>query len=206
MYYPENISADDPNASGWVHFYPRRFVLQPGERQTVRIAVRPPSDLSFGEYWARPVIISNPVKHPVSTAEAERSNVLRAGLSTQINTVIALNYRHGDVYTGVEIAGFTENIDADDLSVRVDLTRRGNAAFLGNLILRIRDSNNRVIDELRRDVAVYYDLSRVFTFPRKNLRSGVYTAEVELNTDRQLTGGYILPARPVRKSVQVTIP
>lgn len=206
IYYPEVISVDDPNASDWVFFYPRRFILQPGERQTVRIAVRPPADLSVGEYWARPVIISTPVKRPAPAAEAGKSDVLRAGLSTQINTVIALNYRHGNVNTGVEIAGFTESVEEDDLSVRVDMTRKGNAAFLGNLILRIRDSNNRVVDEARRDVAVYYDLTRVFTFPRKDLQSGIYTAEVELNTDRRLTGGSILPATPVRKFVRIKVP
>ncbi|HYW52094.1 MAG TPA: hypothetical protein VE861_15875, partial [Gemmatimonadaceae bacterium] len=52
----EQPDSTQPSAAGFVDAFPRRLVLQPNQRQTVRLLARPPVGLPDGEYWARLII------------------------------------------------------------------------------------------------------------------------------------------------------
>src|SRR5688500_4430590 len=52
----DTVPAGEPSAVGWLQAFPRRLVLQPGQRQVVRIMIRPPEGLEEGEYWARALV------------------------------------------------------------------------------------------------------------------------------------------------------
>ena len=45
-----------PSAANWVHAFPERLILAPGERRAVRVLVTPPAALPTGEYWSRLVV------------------------------------------------------------------------------------------------------------------------------------------------------
>jgi hypothetical protein len=201
----DSISEKEPSAIKWVRLYPRRFVLQPGESQTVRIVARPPSGLVDGEYWARPSVLSKPSPGE-QVSSNHGSNEISVNIGLEIKVFISLNYRKGKVNTGVTISDLLVNIGNNKLILLTSVKREGNAAYLGNIVMRLRNKAGEVIREILQDIAVYYSLMKKIELDVKGLQSGSYTVEVELNTRREEQGGIILPSAPVLISRAVLIP
>ncbi|HEU4453013.1 MAG TPA: FAD-dependent oxidoreductase, partial [Longimicrobium sp.] len=104
-------AAGEPSALGWMRAFPRRLLLQPGQRQVVRVMVEPPADLPDGEYWARLVISSRGGQPPIEQTQGE----VRLQLNVTTSLVIAANYRKGDVRTGVRLATAEARRDGGDV-------------------------------------------------------------------------------------------
>src|ERR1700750_2742488 len=45
----DSASANEPSAASWIRLFPRRVVLQPRQRQLVRVGAYPPTGISVGE-------------------------------------------------------------------------------------------------------------------------------------------------------------
>src|SRR5690606_33960663 len=92
----DEAPAGEPSAVPWLSAFPRRLVLEPGQRQVVRVLARPPADLAPGEYWARALVRSRGGQAPI---EARQGDV---GVQIDVETlvVVAVNYRNGPVGTG----------------------------------------------------------------------------------------------------------
>jgi hypothetical protein len=168
--------------------------LEPGQRQVVRVIARPPAGLPDGEYWARALVRARGGVPPI---EEQRGDVA-VQLDVETVMVVAVNYRNGDVRTGVEITGASAGPASDSLGeVRVDLRRTGNAAFLGRIAVELLDDRGRVLGEADEIVAVYRDLYkrvRVLLPPG----SKPFKARIRLDTERDdLPPGGALPMEPV---------
>jgi hypothetical protein len=182
--------ADEPSALGWLRVFPRRMVLQPGQRQVVRVLVEPPAGLSDGEYWAR-VVVSSRESQP---AIADESNGTRFQVGIRTNLVLPVNYRNGVVSTGVEVSHGSGTHSCDRVTLDLGLRRTGTAAFLGRLRAELVDGNGRRLSQTVEDVAVYHALRRRLhlTLPPG---AGPYEARVAIGTDRDdLPAGATLPA------------
>src|SRR5690554_5204 len=75
-----------------IRAFPQSFVLTPGQRQLVRLNVRPPRDLQDGTYWSRIRTSATPESPPVETANNEAVTA-RVGIS--IEQVTGLFYKKG---------------------------------------------------------------------------------------------------------------
>lgn len=178
---PEN----QPSAVEWIRIYPRFFNLSPGERQTVRFAARPPAGLPTGEYWARPAVVAQ----LQSVVEKIDGDNIRTQLNMKKRTILSLNYRKGEVTTGISIKQFSAEIEGSEIKVTADLVRLGTAAFLGHYKVRLIDAGGNVRKTEKKEIAVYKDQMRSIRFDSSNLESGTYTAELELFTgDRNSDG------------------
>ena len=200
MHFPEKESDSDPSAVKWITFYPRKFVLQPLEEQTVRIAAKP-KNVKEGEYWGRPVITSKAVNAEDTTGK-EKINV---GLSVEFRSVIALNYRRGNVKTGINFENLSGKFEENRFVLFAKMSREGNAAYIGNLIANITNDKGTVVKEIKQDVSVYYDLNKRIEIETGKLPPGKYTVSVQLNTDREETGGKILKGNTAEKKITVTV-
>lgn len=196
-----------PSAAAWIEAFPKRMVLAPRERQTVRLLARPPANLGDGEYWARLVVSAKAGVVPVRGL-ADSSGVT-VGLSLEVRTVLPVQYRKGRVFTGVRLTGLAAGIEGDSLAVRPHLTRVGNGAYLGTLRAVLRDSTGRVVASLASPLAVYYDMAPRLTapLPAAGLRAGTYKVEVEAAAEREDIGrDLVLPSAPERSSLAVRLP
>ncbi len=201
IYFPEAVADTAPSAIKWISFFPRKFILQPLEEQTVRIAAKPPKDLKNGEYWGRPVISSQAVNE-IDTTNKEQIGV---GLSVRFQTVIALNYRKGNLTTGINLSSFEGKYENDKFILKAGLKREGTCAYIGNMNTKIYNDKNDVVKEQKSEVAVYYTLERRIEIEAPGLAKGQYYAEIELNTDRQEPGGVIIKGNSFTKKIPVTI-
>ena len=192
----------EPSAAGWVRAFPRRVVVQPGERQVVRLLAQPPAGLPEGEYWSRLIVTSRGAQVAVQGSDS----VMRAGVSLVVSTIISVTYRNGRVQTGLRLDDFRAEDGGDSLVAWVGLTRQGNAAYLGTTWIRLRDAAGQVVQEWETPTAVYYSLHRRFAFPLDSVPPGAYTAQLEMTTARSdLPRTNILPAAPIEQSVAVEI-
>jgi hypothetical protein len=195
----DSASQGDPSAARFVAIYPKRILLSPGARQVVRLVATPPANLAEGEYWGRFVIRSNP-QTVLSVTGADPG--VRAGLQLEMRTVLPVLYRRGSVRTGVEIRSLTATTLADSVIVRAVLARQGNAAFLGNALLELKDSTGSVRASSRITVAIHLDQNRRFVLPMPPALRGLargLSAQLTLSADRG-----DLPASKVLQATRVT--
>lgn len=191
----------EPSALGWLRVFPRRLLLQPGQRQVVRVLAEPPAGLPDGEYWARLVVTSRGSEAPVEDASGDLS--VRLDLITKV--VTAANYRHGTVRTGIEIIQSTAAREGDRVNVRVDLARNGNAAFLGRLRADVLDANDTVVASAWDDVAVYRTMLRLFTIALPAGTEGPLHVRLTTDTGRKdLPAGAAIPTDTVTRVIRIS--
>ena len=196
-----------PSAAGWIQAFPKRMLLGPKERQTVRLLARPPARLQDGEYWARLVVAAKGGAVPVSGVDT--SSGITVGLNLEVRTVLPLQYRKGAVATSARLSGLAASIEGDSLAVRMRLERQGTAAFIGTVRGTLSDSGGGTVATFTSPVAVYYDIEPRFTspLPGGRLPPGRYLLRTEVAAEREdLAPETILPAKPVRDSVEVRLP
>jgi P pilus assembly chaperone PapD len=196
-----------PSAAGWIQAFPKRMLLGPKERQTVRLLARPPARLQDGEYWARLVVAAKGGTVPVSGVDT--SSGITVGLNLEVRTVLPLQYRKGTLATSVRLSGLAGRIEGDSLAVRMRLERQGTAAFIGTVRGTLSDSGGGTVATFTSPVAVYYEIEPRFAapLPGGRLRPGRYLLRTEVTAEREdLAPETILPARPIRDSVEVRLP
>lgn len=201
IFFPENVTDNDPSAVKWVSFFPRKFILQPQEEQTVRIVAKPPKELKDGEFWGRPVVSSQSLS-PIDTSNNPQIGV---GISVQFQTVIALNYRKGKTSTSVSLTSLDAKYDDNKIVLTTGLKRDGSCAYIGNMVVKVFNSNNELIKEQLQEFAVYYTLTKKTEIELPGLAKGQYNIEVELNTNRDEPGGTIIKGNTVNKNITLTI-
>ena len=195
-----------PSAADWVEAFPKRMLLRPKERQTVRLLARPPARLVDGEYWARLVVAAK--GGPVPVTGVDDSSGVTVGLNLEVRTVLPLQYRKGRVATSIRLSRLSAAIERDSLAVRMRLDRMGTAAFIGTVRGALADSAGRTVTSFSSPVAVYFDIEPRFTAPLpEGLPSGRYRLHVEVATERaDLAPESLLLSRPVRDSLEVRLP
>ena len=159
---------------------PKRMLLGPKQRQTVRLLARPPAGLPDGEYWARVAISAKGGSVPVSGVTD--SSGVQVALALEIRTVIPLQYRKGKVATGVRTSDLAAAVEGDSLAVRLRLDRTGNAAFLGTLRGALVDAKGQTVASVTSPLAVYYDMEPRLTapLPAGGLPAGTYRLKIDV--------------------------
>lgn len=191
----------EPSSIGWISAFPRRVVLQPGERQAVRVLVEPPPGLADGEYWARVLIKSKGGQPPI---EQKRPDGITVQIDVETTVAIPASFRLGQVRTGISIDSAQARARGDSVSARIDLSRTGNAAFLGRLQLELLDASGNVVGTRQEHLGVYHSLRRMLTVGAK---PGSRPTSVRISIDARredLPPEGPLPAAAVSRVVPVT--
>jgi hypothetical protein len=152
----DTAPAGEPSALSWLSAFPQRLRLEPGERQVVRLIARPPDGIAEGEYWARVMVHAEGGQQPIE------SNQDGVALQIDVKTVIvvAVNYRNGDVGTGITIDDASATLQGDSLIHEFHVTRTGNAAYLGRVVIEGLDQNGDVVQEFEDLLPVYTSMYR----------------------------------------------
>lgn len=201
----ENPDSTLPSALAWVQAFPRRLTVAPLERQTIRLLGRPPVNLADGEYWLRLVIAAKAGQVPVTGIPD--SSGIQVGLTLEVHTVIGVAYRKGAVSTGVALSDVRAQLIGDTLVTWSRLARRGNAAFVGVVRGTLVDSTRAVRATFTSPLGVYVTLEPRIAAVVGKLPRGRYWLRYEVLAEREdLDPLVVLPAPPVRDSVQVLVP
>jgi hypothetical protein len=200
----EQPDSTEPSAAGFVEAFPRRLILLPNQRQTVRLLARPPAGLAEGEYWARLVIAARDAEAPAPPTD---STGVTIGLTFEVRTIIAVNYRNGEQRTGVQLGDLSALSRADSLVIRAPMQRTGTAAWIGMTTVKLFDAKGTVLATQALQTAVYQSISPRFAFDRRALPPGQYRISVDMSTDRpDVTQSTLLRAPPQHAETTVVIP
>jgi len=200
VFLEDHPEPGEPSCAAWVQALPRRMVLQPRQRQAIRLLARPPAGLPDGEYWSRVIVSSQKAAEP---RKLEQSEGVQVGLALATRTIISLNYRKGKVSTGVDLRHMRARVDSAAVHLDLDLHRSGNAAWLGQVDAVLSDASGREVQRWNRALAVYEDLQRSLNLPLDDPPlPGRYTISLQLDTDRaDLPPEGILPCPAVVRSM-----
>ncbi len=171
MKYFEKTTPDQPSITEWIKVFPRKFILNPKERQTVRMTVRPKKKLPPGTYWARIVTSSTQKSAPVDT--------LKEGITAQLkfvlNQVTTLFYRVDSAETGAVIDSVFFGEDSTDYVIYAKVHRTGNSPYLGDLEVSVKDSTGNEIFKKKEYMPLYFSLVKKIVIPKSELKPGEYT-------------------------------
>lgn len=213
----DTLAADSSvSALAWIQAFPRRLIVAPRERQTIRLLARPPAGLPDGEYWLRLVIAAQAGRVPITGVSD--TTAIQVGLTLEVRTIIGVNYRKGPVMTGVSLSEVRAQFVGDSLITRAKLERHGNAAFIGVIRETLVDSTgaihpqrvgDSVVTTFQSPIGVYRTMVPRLgsAIPRPGLPRGRYWLRYEVVAEREdLDPTVVLKAPAVRDSVQLVVP
>ena len=185
----------EPSLVPFLRAFPLRLRLAPGQRQVVRIRADPPANLPNGEYWGRITVTSRGGQPPIE----QRQGDIQLAVSLQTVIVAAVTYRNGPMQTGLEIGTGDARITPDGAQLLLDLTRQGNAAFIGRIVAQVVAPNGQVVGEDEADIAVYRQLRARVVVPMKTTPAELTGYKIRFSIDTQRTdlpsGGPIVSPR-----------
>jgi hypothetical protein len=200
----ESPGKDDPTASGWIQVLPRRVLIPPLTKQTIRLLGRPPASTADGEYWARLEIRAK--EGQVAVAGADSTPGIQMRLNLEVRTIIPVYYRKGPVASGVELSDVRTTLEPDSIGVRMRLKRSGNAAYIGTVRGSLRNQADREVRSFDTPIAVYYDIDPRFGMSRQGLPPGQYTLHLEVAPERaDIPPEQLLRSPPVRTVVPIVV-
>lgn len=202
MVYDDSTTAEEWGISDVIRGFPQNFTLEPGERQVVRLTVRP-KDFQDGMYWSRIRTTSNPQSPPVGeTADDE----ITTQITYKFEQVTSVFYKHGNVNTGIEIENITTEQNSEEVEIITDVTRTGNAPFLGSIELTVKDQQGNTIAEKRTSTSIYFDYRQIFKLNGSELSPGEYEAEIAFVSQRNdIPRTDLVQMDPIRESINFTV-
>ncbi len=203
MKYFEQTPDTLPSVVKWIKAFPRKFVLNPKERQTIRLTVRPNKQLEPGTYWARIVTSSTQKSIPVDTVKEG----ITAQLKFVLNQVTTLFYRVDSAFSGAVLDSVFTNEDSTGINIYAKLKRIGNSPFLGDLEITVRDSNDSTIVSKREYLPLYYNLVKKIKIPKSELGMGKYTVFLKpVSTEKQdIPQSKLKIIKPETKSIEIEV-
>jgi len=204
LFTPDSLDASMPSAAGWIEAFPKRMLIAPLQRQTVRLLARPPQGLPDGEYWARLVVSAKGGAAPAGEADSDGISI---GFNIEIRSILPLTYRKGALKTGLGVSDITSTTAGDSLMVSAKLTRQGTAAYIGTAKGTLLGPDGKAAASFEEPIAVYYEVEPTFALGTAALPAGPYRLRLEFLSERpDISPELLLRAPPLRDSVEVRLP
>jgi P pilus assembly chaperone PapD len=187
----------------YLRAFPGTFMLQPNERQTIRLMGRIPAQSDPGMYWSRMRISSNQATPEIGEVE---DGEMTAQVAFQIDQVTAVLVRHGDVSTGLNIQGSDIQINDNRVAVLTDVERTGNSPFIGSVRTRIVNGNGEEVFTRNSSASVYFNNRHRVEFDKDLLTPGDYTVETTFRSSRNdISSQHLIQIDDVSKTTTFTV-
>lgn len=187
----------------WIRSFPRTFVLEPGQRQTVRLTVRPAGTLGDGTYWTRLKVTSNPRTPEIGEVSQEQ---VATAITIRFEQLISGFYKVGTVNTGITVKDIRHHKRDDSGLLLVDYDLLGNSPFIGTIELKLTDAQGRTAYEGRVVTSLYENGTRNFAVPAGELPAGTYSATATFLAQRpDIPQADVVPMETVVRTVQVRV-
>jgi hypothetical protein len=204
MKYIEDPDSTLPSIINWIKAFPRKFLLNPKQRQVVRMAVSSPSNIKAGTYWSRIVTSATPQSIPTDTL----GEGVRAQIKFVLNQITTFLYRVDPTTTGIEVKDFNTEIDSSNLNIYAQLVRIGNSPFFGTVTVVVSNNKAEIILEEEQDLSNYFELVKKFRFPIEKFTPGEYKIELTItsNEKKDFPESRLQPILPITKQLILKIP
>ncbi len=203
MQYNDSLMAAKHSCQTWLRGFPEKFIINPGQQQVVRLLVTAPQGIPDGEYWTRLVTSSTPQAQTIDTVKTG----ITANITFVLQQVTTVIYKKGYVNTSVEIPEISSMTDSSSVVILAKVLRGGNSPYFGKMVGSVVDRAGNTVYSGGEIVAIYPDTMMVkFAVPLSKLRSGTYTAEITLVSERSdITANDLLKVPAVEKKLSFVV-
>ena len=203
MQYDDSLMAREHSCQPWLNGFPQKFIVNPGQQQVVRLLVSPPADIPDGEYWTRLITSSTPQAKTIDTVR----NGITANITFVLQQVTTVLYKKGYVNTSVDVSELRAVPDSSSTDLLAFVSRGGNSPFFGKMSAVVKDKAGNTVYSSQEVLAIYPNSMVVkFSVPQSELRSGTYTAEVKLESERNdIPGDDLLRVPTVEKTLTFNV-
>lgn len=201
----DSVKAEQYSIADQIRAFPQNFILNPGQRQVVRLRVTGTQDLSDGVYWSRIHTVSTAQSPPVEIGSDEE---VRAQLGINFEQITGVFYKKGDVSTGIGINEIRSDIlNNESLQVLIDYERLGNAPFLGSIYVSLIDANGNVVKENFTSTSLYFDGTHKQLLDISDVNPGNYSIKTQFETKRSdVSNSDLVQMQTETKTIPITIP
>lgn len=198
----DTTSANMNNITNWIKAFPKKFILKPNEKQTVRMTVSPPAGLSKGTYWTKII---------TSSQKQQKMQDTSAGITAKINFVFnqitTVLYKNERYENKADLKDVRAIVDSQNVNLISSVSITGDQPFYAQFDYKIFDSGNSIVYENTEYIGLYFDINKKYLIPVSDIKPGSYTAQITLSSD---TGTDIPktdkgPIQPVTKKVDFII-
>lgn len=204
-----SLNYDDESASKkyslvpYIKAFPTQFLLQPNQRQTIRIAGRVPGSKEDGLHWSRMRISSKQLQNSSNDAE---TTAVSAQVNFQVDQVTAVFSRKGSISTGLNIKDMETSVAGDKLTVLTAVQRSGNSPYIGTSITKIFNSEDEAVIERKRSTSIYFEATHKSEILIDTLPGGEYYVVTEFQTNRvDIPSRHLPQSEPVSEVSHFTI-
>ncbi len=182
MNYHDSVAYAQYALDPMIRAFPRSFVVEPGQQRTVRLQVVPGAQLSAGMYFTRMVVRSTAFREEDASVDENR---LGANIGISFDQITGVFYKRGQTSTGLVIHQAEAIHRKDGIDVITRLSRKGNAPYIGSVRISLLNDSGNVVAENRTSTTAYFDVTRKYTLPVKDLPPGHYTVNITFETQRR---------------------
>ncbi len=155
------------NAASFLRVGPRRFSVQPGRGQEVRVAARPPANLAPGEYRTHLSVMNtgNQAGDPTESIKADLGEGISVVIPIRIARAVRVLYRHQVRPEGGRLGAVSRAVEGSDVVATFDVTRLGVTSLLAKTEVIARDAGGKELGRWEGPGINIYpeNASRVFT-------------------------------------------
>jgi P pilus assembly chaperone PapD len=203
MNYSDTLSAGMYSLNPMIRAYPRSFILNGKQAQTIRLQVRTKGSVKDASYFSR-VKVTSSQKAP----EIEKKPA--ATVATQINfkfdQVFPVFYRKGNVTTGLVVHDVTTNTQENKLIVIADVERTGNTPYIGSMRAELISASNEKVALSEATASIYFRLKEKIELDVSKITKGKYRLLLTYETKRSdIAVEDLLQAPTVTKEVAVNL-
>ncbi|MBI1931630.1 MAG: hypothetical protein HYS24_03760 [Ignavibacteriales bacterium] len=206
MQYLENPTEEYPALNNWITAFPKKFILNSKERQTIRLMVKPPKDIAKRTYWTRIVTSSTPINKDTTV---NSGNGVSAKLKFVLNQVTTAIYRTDSISTDLNIENVSLIKDStDSYQLLYKMNQLGNSPYFGNFKLEVKNSKGEILLDEQDYLSVYYNITRNYVLPKEKFTSGNYTAKyfIKFNEKEDIPDSKLIPTNDITNNFEFTIP
>ena len=203
MNYNDTVAAKTYSLNSMIHAFPRNFVLNPKQEQTVRMQVRTQGSVKDAFLFSR-VKVTSAQKTP--DIEKKPTDAVTTQINFKFDQVFPIFYRKGNVSTGLIIHDVSTASKDNKLTVAADVERTGNAPYIGSMKAELYSSANDKVAMSEGTASIYFRIKNKLDLDLSKVAKGSHRLVVTFETKRSdVAVEDLLQAPPVTKEVTVNI-
>lgn len=201
--YRDSVVARTYSLNAFIKAYPRSFLLNANQEQTVRLQVRTKSAAKDAFLFTR-LRITSAQKSPEI---AEKSS---EAITTQINLkfeqILPVYFRKGNVTTGLRVHDVSTSIKEKKLTALIDVERTGTAPFIGSVKAVLYSGANVEVARFEQTASVFFRVRHKLEIDISKATSGQHRLVITFETKRSdVAPEDLLQAPSVTKEVTVNL-
>lgn len=203
MQYNDTIAAKTYSLNPMVRAYPRSFLLNAKQEQTVRLQVGNKSSAKDVFLFTR-VKVTSAQKSP--DIERKPTDSITTQISFKFDQILPVFYRKGNVSTGLTIHDVSTSIKETTLTVVADVERTGVAPFIGSVKAELFSTANERVALSEATAAIYFRMKDKMELGLSKAGKGRYRLVLTFETKRSdVATENLLQAPPATKEAAVEI-